>query len=110
MHGVLDSSTYRTLRDEIIKAALDEPAAVVVDISDLEVPTESALAVFTSARWHVGSWPEVPIMLVCRTIAGRSAVARNGVSRFVPVHPSVEAAMDASTYAPRVTLRPMCLI
>ena len=101
VHGVLDSSTYRTLRDEIIKAALDEPAAVVVDISDLEVPTESALAVFTSARWHVGSWPEVPIMLVCRRIAGRSAVARNGVSRFVPVHPSVEAAMDASTYAPR---------
>jgi hypothetical protein len=91
--GVLDTTTYRPLRDHIIKAALEEPAAVLVDVSDLFVPTESALAVFTSARWHVGSWPEVPIMLVCAKKAGRSAITRNGVARYVPVHPSVEAAV-----------------
>ncbi len=100
--GVLDSSTYRSLRDEIIKAALDEPTAVLVEISDLEVPVESALAVFTSARWHVGNWPEVPIILICRKPAGRSAIARNGVARYVPVHASVDAALNAlSTYAQR---------
>ena len=100
--GVLDTATYQSLRDQIIKAALDEPAAVLVEISDLAVPTESALAVFTSARWHVGNWPEVPIMLVCRHPAGRSAVGRNGVTRYVPVHGSVETALAAlSTYAQR---------
>ena len=31
--GVLDSSTYQTLRDVIIKAALDEPDAIVVDVA-----------------------------------------------------------------------------
>ena len=94
-HGVLDSSTYRSLRDRIIKAALEEPHAVIVDVTDLVVPAESAWVVFTSARWHVGTWPEVPIMLVCEHPAGRSAIARNGVTRYVPVYPNLEAAIDS---------------
>ncbi len=94
-HGVLDSSTYRSLRDRIIKAALEEPHAVIVDVTDLVVPAESAWVVFTSARWHVGTWPEVPLMLVCEHPAGRSAIARNGVTRYVPVYPSLEAAIDS---------------
>lgn len=94
-HGVLDSSTYRSLRDRIIKAALEEPQAVIVDVTDLVVPAESAWVVFTSARWHVGTWPEVPIMLVCEHPAGRSAIARNGVTRYVPVYPNLEAAIDS---------------
>ena len=84
--GVLDTTTYRSMRDHIIKAALDEPAVVIVDVSSLLVPAESAWVVFTSARWHVGRWPEVPIMLVCEHLAGRSAITRNGVSRYVPVY------------------------
>lgn len=94
-HGVLDSLTYRPLRDTIIKSALEEPRAVVVDVSDLEVPAESALAVFTSARWHVGRWPEVPIMLVCERQAMRSALARNGVTRYVPTFPTMQSALNA---------------
>lgn len=93
--GVLDTSTYQSLRDNIIKAALDEPAAVVVDVSDLSVPAESAWVVFTSARWHVTRWPEVPITLVCEHVAGRSAITRNGVARYVPVCITVDEAMAA---------------
>jgi len=93
--GLLDTTTYRTLRDHIIKAALDEPVAVLIEVTRLEVPTESALAVFTSARWHVGHWPEVPIMLICREAAGREAITRNGVARYVPVHDSITAAVAA---------------
>jgi hypothetical protein len=95
VHGLLDTTTYQSLRDVIIKAALEVPAAVIVDISDLEVPAPSALAVFTSARWHVGRWPEVPILLVCGDHAGRDAITRNGVSRYVPVYPDVDAAAAA---------------
>lgn len=87
--GVLDSSTYRPLRDRIIKAAVDEPRAVIVDVTDLQVPAESAWVVFTSARWHVDRWPSVPIMLVCEHLAGRSVIARNGVTRYVSVYPTV---------------------
>jgi hypothetical protein len=96
-HGVLDTNTYRTLRDKIIKAALEEPSAVVVDVTRLSVPAESAWAVFTSARWHVGRWPEVPVMLVCEHPAGRLAITRNGVARYVPVFSAVSAAVEATS-------------
>lgn len=99
-HGLLDSSTYLSLRDRIIKAALEEPEAVIIDVADLSVPAESAWAVFTSARWHVDTWPEVPIMLVCEHLAGRSAIARNGVARYVPVHATLQEAVYAVSCCP----------
>jgi hypothetical protein len=51
--------------------------------------------VFTSARWHVGQWPEIPIVLVCEEPDRRFAIARNGVARYVPVYPTIDAALDA---------------
>lgn len=99
VEGLLDATTYLSLRDSIIKAALDHPRAVIVDVSDLLVPRESAWAVFTSARWHVERWPEVPILLVCAHDVGRDAVTRNGVTRHVPVYATVELARNALALA-----------
>jgi hypothetical protein len=93
--GVLDSGTYLGLRDRIIKAALDEPPAVVIDISALRVPAPSAYAVFTSARWQVSRWPDVPVLLVCGHPTGREALRRQGVTRYVPVHDCLGAAIAA---------------
>lgn len=95
LDGVLDSSTYRSVRDTVIKAALDEPCAVIVDINRLSVPSSSAWTVFTSARWHVSVWPDVPILLVCSQPPVRRAIAAVGVTRYVPVHPNRELALDA---------------
>lgn len=95
MDGVLDSSTYRTIRDTVIKAALDEPRAVIVDVNRLAAPSASAWTVFTSARWHVSVWPDVPILLVCAQPAVRRAIAAGGVTRYVPVHPTRLLALDA---------------
>jgi hypothetical protein len=95
--GVLDSSTYLQLRDTIIKAALDQPRAVLVNVDALDVPAPSAWAVFTSARWHIRTWPDVPIMLVCSRAARRIIIKRNGVTRYVPVHSTIETAMAALT-------------
>lgn len=94
--GVLDGTTYRTLRDAVIKAALDEPRAVIVDVNNLSVPAESAWSVFTSARWHVSTWPDVPILLVCESLRSRRAISTNGVSRYVPVYGDHQAAADAA--------------
>lgn len=93
--GVLDSATYRSLRDAVIKAALDEPRAVIVDVEDLSVPSQSAWSAFTSARWHVSTWPDVPILLVCANQQRRRDFTRCGVARYVPVHPTRESAVDA---------------
>jgi anti-anti-sigma factor len=95
MRGVLDSSTYRTVRDIVIEAALDEPHAVIVDVNRLSVPSASAWTVFSSARWHVSVWPDVPILLVCAQREVRRAIATGGVTRYVPVHSTRELALDA---------------
>lgn len=93
--GALDSRTYLQLRNRIIAAALDERRAVFVDVSGLRVPAPSAWSVFTSAQWHVHTWPNVPIMLLCGDAARRRIIARTGVTRFVPVHANLEAALGA---------------
>ncbi len=65
-------------------------------MTELVVPTESALAVFfTSARWHIARWPDIPLLLVCCTPDGRNLLRRNGISRFLPVYPAVQQAAAA---------------
>jgi hypothetical protein len=93
--GVLDNSTYRTIRDAVIKAALDEPSAVVVDVSRLSAAARSAWTVFTSARWHVSVWPDVPILLVCADPETHRSIIASGVTRYVPLHPTRASALDA---------------
>jgi hypothetical protein len=105
VEGVLDSSTYLRLRDAIVKAALDQPQAVLVDVNGLDVPAPSAWAVFTSARWLVDTWPAVPIHLVCGNAGRRAVIARNGVTRYVRVHPTAEDALWALSDTQRVVLR-----
>jgi hypothetical protein len=93
--GVLNSRTYVQLRNRIIDAALDEPRAVVVDVNALHVPASTAWSVFSSAHWHVHTWPNVPIILVCRDLGRRTIIACSGVTRYVPVRPTVAAALGA---------------
>lgn len=95
LEGVLDSSTYRTVRDAVIKAAIDEPRAVIVDINRLHAPSASAWTVFTSARWHVSVWPDVPILLVCGQPQVQRTIVLAGVTRYVPIHSARELALDA---------------
>ncbi|OBB80235.1 sulfate transporter [Mycobacterium colombiense] len=95
LEGVLDSSTYRTVRDAVIKAAIDDARAVIVDINRLHAPSPSAWTVFTSARWHVSVWPDVPVLLVCAQPQVRRSIARAGVTRYVPVHSARKLALDA---------------
>ncbi|WP_019970630.1 STAS domain-containing protein [Mycobacterium sp. 141] len=93
--GVLDRTTYRELRDAVIKTALDEPMSVIVDVTELQVAAESAWSVFTSARWHVSVWPDVPVILVCGHAAGRRAIKRNGITRYVPLYATAESICSA---------------
>jgi hypothetical protein len=101
-NGVLDHSTYLRLRDTIIEAALTVPRAVIVDVNGLAVPAPSAWSVFSSARWHVSRWPDVPVGLVCRRHRRRrEALAASMIARFVSVHPTIESAMTQLSPAGR---------
>ncbi|KLO29812.1 sulfate transporter [Mycolicibacter heraklionensis] len=112
--GTLDSGTYLELRDSVIKAALDEPPAVLVDVSRLDVPAPSAWSVFTSARWHVSTWPDIPILLICPQADVAARIKSTGVTRYVSVHADVASAVASLVHGPhprrraRVAL-PRCL-
>jgi hypothetical protein len=53
--------------------------------------------VFTSARWHISTWPDVPVVLISGRPEHQSTIARTGVTRYVPAHTSVEAALATLT-------------
>jgi hypothetical protein len=93
VRGVLGHLTYLPLRDAIVKAALDEPAAVVIEISDLRIHDDPALSVFTSARWQVSEWPDTPIGLVCTSAHRLKALRHKAVTRYVPAYPSLQSAI-----------------
>jgi hypothetical protein len=105
VRGVLDGTTYLQLRDAIIKAALDEPRAVLIDINALEVPAPTAWSVFTGAYWHLDTWLDVPIMVVCHDPERRRAVTRNIGSRYVPVHATMTEALACLTDGRRARRR-----
>lgn len=93
--GVLDANNSAELRDTITKATLDVPAAVVIDVSTLQVPEDSTWSAFVSARWQLDTRPDVPIVLVSTNRATREAITRSGVARFMPVYPTEKGAVKA---------------
>ncbi|MGE2729020.1 sulfate transporter [Mycolicibacterium vaccae] len=84
--GRLDSSTYCPVRDRVIAAALDGHDVVVADVSELEAAADSAWTAFASARWHVRTWPGVPIVLVCADPGRRASITRSAITRQVPIY------------------------
>ncbi|HKS45672.1 MAG TPA: STAS domain-containing protein [Amycolatopsis sp.] len=100
--GRLDSVSYLEVRDLLVKLALEQPRAVVVDIDELEVAAEHALTVFSAARAKVSDWPEVPIVVLAADGARHAWLTRCAFSRFVPVFATVdEAVRSVRTLAPR---------
>jgi anti-anti-sigma factor len=103
--GVLDTSNCAALRDHMLQATLDEPAAVIVNISALKVLAELAWSTFIGAHWQVRSKPNVPIVLVCAHRATREAITRSGVAYFMPVYSTEKAAMKALSQQSRRAVR-----
>lgn len=91
--GVLDATTYRPLREAIVTAALDEPAAVIIDVTELVVREDAAWTVFVNARWQTTEWPDTPMGVVCGHFQGRNALQRSGITRYVPVYGSIDVAI-----------------
>ena len=83
--GVLDASNSGALRESISKATLQKPTAVIVNISELEVPAESAWSAFISAHLQLGTQAKVPIVLVSahRTTRERIAIDKHHPDRSV---------------------------
>jgi anti-anti-sigma regulatory factor len=93
--GVLDTANTTALLDSIMKATVERPSAVIVDVTALRVPEESAWSLFLGARWQPDARPGVPLLLVCANRSSREAIERIGVARLMPVYASDKTAMKA---------------
>lgn len=93
--GVLNSATYLTLRTALVKAATEQPSAVLVDVDGLDVPAPSAWVVLTSAQWMVSAWPAVPICAITTNPDTRATLQSSGITRYVPVWATRDAAVAA---------------
>ncbi|MCM6778586.1 ATP-binding protein [Nocardia sp. CDC159] len=98
--GMLTTATYRGFTDALVKYTIDEPRAVLVELDDLRIAAEPLLAAFVSAWMRVSQWPSVPILLVAAHAPLQRWLVASAVSRFVPVHTSVTAALAAADVPP----------
>lgn len=103
--GVLDTANSAALRDAVVRTTLDEPSALILDVTALRVPTESAWAAFIGARWQLHPGVDVPIVLVCARRANRDAIDRSGVARLMPVYSSEKGAIRALGRGTRRSVR-----
>jgi anti-anti-sigma regulatory factor len=94
--GILDITTYATLRDTLLKCASEQPDALLVDVEKLVMPSVHALTVFSSVAARIGQWPKVPLMLVATHEDQRSMLAISPISRFVAIHDTIYAAVAAA--------------
>lgn len=97
--GVLDSVTYLWVRDHLIKLAMEQPDAVVAELDELHVESETLLTAFSSAWLRVNTWPGVPVLLVTTGDADR-AWLRGAIRNFTPCYATVDAALAAARHPP----------
>jgi anti-sigma regulatory factor (Ser/Thr protein kinase) len=97
--GILDGTTYRWLRDLLMKLAVEQPEAVIVDLDELRVDHETSLTVFSSAWMQVGQWPGVPILLVA-TAGAQRALLHGAISRYTPYYATITGALGAARRPP----------
>jgi len=104
VEGVLDTGNSAALRDTIVKTMVDEPSAVIVNVSGLQAPAQSAWSTLIGARWQAAR-PDVPIVLVSSHRATREALSSSEVASFMPVLSTEKSAMKALARLTRRTVR-----
>jgi hypothetical protein len=93
--GQLDAVSYGRLRSAMMKVAVDEPRAVIVDVDGLSVDRTSALALFPAVGTELSTWPGLPLLLVASEETSMRMLAEYRMPRFLPVLHSIDAAVAA---------------
>ncbi|WP_313886279.1 STAS domain-containing protein [Amycolatopsis viridis] len=89
--GELDLATVPRLRQALAAALAERPALLVVDLSAVEFLAAAAIGELVSARQ--GGRGATPIRLVATRAAIRRPLEITGVTREIPVYPTVGQAL-----------------
>jgi anti-sigma regulatory factor (Ser/Thr protein kinase) len=95
MSGVLTGSSAAVAHAAIARCLAAQPAAVLVDVTDLRIDEPTATTVFAVGARDAAAWPGVGLSLCCRDRALAERLRHSAVLRFVPVHTSVEEAVNS---------------
>lgn len=87
--GQLTLADAGSLRDAVLKRAVEQPRGVLVDLDALAVPRPSLLSVLTVASARMRDWPGMPLSVVAAAASPRM----RATLRTIPIYPSVEAAL-----------------
>ncbi|BFU45073.1 ATP-binding protein [Krasilnikovia sp. MM14-A1004] len=93
VRGRLDLATAPRLRQALLKCLAEQPEALLIDLSGIEVAGSTPLALFSSIARQAASWPGTPVLL-CAPPALATKLARGKLT----VHPDLDAARRATPH------------
>lgn len=91
--GVLGYTTYPLLRDFMLKCAIEQPHALIVDLSGTTIAASTVLSVFTTVWLRISDWPAIPV-LVATGPAHAGLLRRSPIRRYVSVFEGVDEAIE----------------
>jgi anti-anti-sigma regulatory factor len=98
--GHLSVSSAPDARFALHQALAGQPAAVVVDLSELTVVDDAILAVFGTFARHAATWPGCPVVLCGPSEPVAAGIERMSLARLVDVYPRRKDALTAVDVAP----------
>ena len=99
--GALDLAAAASLRQMLPKRLNEHPLAVICDLSRLWSVDPTCATVFTTVANHPSSsWPGTNLLLCCAQPAVAAVLGRLGTPQFLPVHLTLEDALDQAAARP----------
>jgi DNA-directed RNA polymerase specialized sigma24 family protein len=98
--GRLDVSTQVGLRDALLKAAADNPTALIVDMDHLIISTPVLYTLFMVVSERIGEWPGIPLLLLAGDTAVLAALRSTALRRTIPIHNTLAGVLAAADLCP----------
>jgi anti-anti-sigma regulatory factor len=99
--GHLNLAAVPSLRRALVKRLSEQPLAVICDLSGLWSIDPACATVFTTVANHPASyWPGTNLLLCCAQPAVKVVLGRLGTPQFLPVHPTLEEALNQAAARP----------
>ncbi|HET6212857.1 MAG TPA: STAS domain-containing protein [Micromonosporaceae bacterium] len=97
LRGKLDIHTADQVRAHLLKCLVDQPAALVVDLAELDAVEDLALNVFAVICRRAADWPGAAVMLCAPGPNLAQALRRSPLTRFIPVYPTQREAVEEAS-------------
>jgi hypothetical protein len=91
---LLSSGTVATVETALLGLVLERPAAVIVELPDLDITDIEPLRVLQTVHRRTRDWPATPLLLVAGSTRLRACIRLAGVAPDLPLYPTTRAALQ----------------